>query len=392
MSNTLRLVFAGMIIVILVVACGEKIGDSTEPPPLESLRYFDTAAQTGPEVRLTIFYPTVGHIYVLQNLQEKGLFTPNKLVVIGVFHEKERTDYQATINMVQENNLTWVKFHKITQELQPNNLFQNNLLSTEFQTIYEKSDGVIFFGGPDIPPAIYGQETKFLTRITQPWRHNLELSFAFHLLGGLQNLDYTAFIESSPTFPVLGICLGEQTLNVATGGTMVQDVWEDVYGLETYEEVIAMPHENWHTNPYARLYPAENLFGVHLHPIKLMEKGKFVTEFGFKSTDQPFILSSHHQVADKLGKGMIVIATSLDGKIVEAIAHESYPNVLGIQFHPESPRLYDPDEKHKITPEDSSAISCLSILENNPPSLEFHKKIWAWFALKLEASHNNKSD
>lgn len=390
MRKNLKFVVASLIVFGVLVACGEKSTDTTEPIPSPSLRYFDTAPQKGPEVRLTIFYPTAGHINILQNLQEKGLFNPKQLLVIGVFHSRERTNYQAAINMAQEKNLTWIKFHKLSQEFSPSQLFETNPLTAEFRTIYEKSDGVIFFGGPDIPPQIYGENTRLLTRITQPWRHNLELSFAFHLLGGFQNQNHAAFMESSPTFPVLGICLGEQTLNVATGGTMIQDVWDEVYGIKTYEEVIAMPQENWHTNPYARLYPDKNLFGIHLHPIKLLEKGKFVTEFGFKSTDQPFILSSHHQVADKLGKGMTPIATSLDGQVIEAIAHDRYSNVLGIQFHPESPRLYDPDEKQKITPHDQAAVSCLTILENNPPSLEFHKKIWAWFAAQLEAYHNSK--
>jgi len=353
-------------------------------------RYFDTAELTSKEVRLTILYPSLGSIRALVELRKNGLLTVQNLLVIGVFHEKESTNYKASIAYVQNNNLDWIKFHKLSAELNKDNLFQKNPLTPEFEEIFKKSDGVIFFGGADIPPQIFKEKTNLLTRIETPYRHFLELSFIFHLLGGLQDNSFKPLLDFSPQFPLLGICLGSQSLNVGTGGTLIQDIWSEVYGKKYFEEVIILGKENWHTNPLASLNPEKKLIGYNLHRIKFIEKSKFCTELGWKKEDTPYILSSHHQMAGKLGKGMKIAATSLDGKVVEAIEHEKYRNVLGIQFHPEFPLLYDPEQKLRFTPDDKEEKSLLSILEANPPSLAFHKKIWSWFGEKLEEYHKNR--
>jgi len=367
--------FALFILAALAFNCTVQSGND--------LRYFDTAEENSGQIRLAILYPSFGILRAVIKLKERNIFNPDNLIIIGVYHEKEHSDYQRSIDMVREKNIDWIKFHKVSGEINKDNLFEKNPLSNDFKLIFKKSAGIIFFGGADIPPYIYNEQTNLLTSIRTPYRHYFELSFVFHLLGGSQDENFKPMLESAPEFPVLGICLGEQTLNVGTGGSMVQDVWAEKYGIDFVEEAIALSQENWHKNPFARLYPEENLYSYHLHPIKLETEGKFIKEFGFKVEDTPRILSSHHQAVDKLGKGMAVIATSVDGKVIEAIEHKKYPNVLGVQFHPEIPSLYDQDEKRKITPGDQKAVTCLSILENNPPSLAFHKKIWAWFAEKL---------
>lgn len=58
---------------------------------------------------------------------------------------------------------------------------------------------------------------------------------------------------------MLGICLGSQTLNVGTGGTLFKDVWSEIYGKKYLEGVIQIGRENLHKNPFARLYPEEKL-------------------------------------------------------------------------------------------------------------------------------------
>lgn len=356
-----------------------------------SERYFDEAALPSKEVRLTILYPSVGSIHSLLELRKQALIPIEDLVIIGVYHEKEMTKYEKSMEFVKENDLEWVKFHKLSGELDKDCLFQKNSLTAEFEEIFKKSDGIIFFGGADIPPSIYNEKTNLLTHIQTPYRHFLELSFIFHLLGGLQDKNFKAILESEPQFPVLGICLGCQSLNVGTGGTLIQDIPSEKYGKKYVEDVISLPQENWHINPFARLYPekthSQNLFPYNMHPIKFREKSKFITELGFKAENKPYILSAHHQMVNKLGKGIKIVATSLDGKVVEAIEHQRYPNVLGVQFHPEFPVLWDLTKKFKMRPEDKEETSLRSILEKNPPSFDFHKKIWAWFCKKLDAYH-----
>jgi len=377
-------------IFIFVISIFALICSCKSPLTLESDRYFDTAKPVSNEVRLTILYPSLGSLHSLIELKKQGLIAVENLVVIGVFHEKERTDYQKSIEFVKKNRIDWIKFHKLSGNINKDTLFKQNCLSNEFKNIFKKSDGIIFFGGADIPPYIYNEKTDLLTSISTPYRHFLELSFIFHLLGGSQDTKFKPFLESRPKFPILGICLGEQSLNIGTGGTLIQDIWSEKYGKKYLEDVISLGRENWHTNPYARLYPEEKLLSYNMHPIKLCENGKFISDFGLKKNDTPFVVSSHHQMVEKPGEGIKIIATSLDGKVVEAIGHDKYPNMLGIQFHPEFPIIWDNSTKCKITPQDKEEKTLLSVLKNNPPSLAFHKKIWSWFGQKLIQSHKIK--
>ncbi len=76
------------------------------------------------------------------------------------------------------------------------------------------------------------------------------------------------------------------------------------------------------------------------HRIRLGRDSVFVRRMGFSGGDLPFVATAHHQAIAKLGAGLRVTATSLDGKIVEAVEHTRFANVLGIQFHPERHTLY----------------------------------------------------
>jgi len=353
-------------------------------------RYFDAAVQNSDSIRLTVFYPSMGSIRALMALRNRGIFRVDSLVVVGVYYEKERTNYQPSINYASENYIDWLKFHQLSGDLNKERIFEQNDLSDDFEMIFEKSDGIIFFGGADIPPYIYHQKTSLLSRIATPYRSLLETSIIFHLLGGSQNKTFKPLLDDHPEFPILGICLGCQSLNIGTGGTLIQDIWSQIYHKKTYEDVIALRKECWHTNPWSRLYPEEKLIPYNMHHIRLSKKGKFVKELNMNQNDMPVVISAHHQMAGKLGRELRVIATSLDGKVVEALEHERYPNVLGVQFHPEFPILYNRNKTYRFTPQDTAAISLVEILEHNPPSYEFHRKIWQWFGDKLRHYHNSK--
>ena len=329
-------------------------------------------------VTIAVLYPSVGTIKDLVILRQERLIDIPNLVVVGVYHEKEKTDYAKAKAYVEDENLDWLTFHPVSAPLSADNLFQKNACSVEFETIFEQVDGIIFFGGPDIPPYLYNEKTSLLTEITDPVRHFLELSFIFHLLGGSQDAKFRPLLDRRDRFPVFGICLGCQSLNVGTGGTLIQDIWSITYGRSFLEDIITLGPENWHWSPFSRLYPHELPFSYAFHSLKLEPMGKFCSAMGFGRTARPVVLSAHHQQVEKPGKGFRSIATSLDGKVIEAIEHDRYPNVLGVQFHPEFHILYDLESRFRLTPEDSESISLPVFLAVHPPSLEFHKKIWAW--------------
>lgn len=348
-------------------------------------RFFDTARPPQGKVRLVIFYPSLGSLKDLVAVRSQGFIPYENLEVVGVHHERERTDYGAAEKYVRDNGLDWIHFHTIRGEIGLDTLYKSNAVSAELERIFDLSDGVLFFGGPDIVPAAYGEEMGLLTVVTDPYRHYIELTAVFHLLGGAQDPKFEPYLEARPDFPVMGICLGMQTLNVGTGGTMVQDIPTEIYGARTVEDVIRLGRDAWHTNPNPKLAPLERgLLPYNLHPIRLAAEGKLVKALGLRPEDQPYVMSAHHQAEEELGKGMRIIAASLDGKVTEAIEHEKYPNVLGVQFHPEFNILWDATPRYKLAPGDKAAFGCRTVLEDNPPSLEFHKRLWGWFFAALK--------
>ena len=89
-------------------------------------------------------------------------------------------------------------------------------------------------------------------------------------------------------------------------------------------------------------------------------------------------------------KGLKVIATSLDGKVVEAMRHTRYSHVLGIQFHPEYSFVWKPSivaRLHRSHPDKNYFTAALA---KAPASREFHRQIWRkmsrWVAAQKTAA------
>ena len=375
----------GVLVVALLLSAAHPL--AAQAPAAAALdRYLDGAPDKDGSVRLAVFNPEVFNIRCLVALRKNGAIDLPDLTVVGVYHSKQRDNFAESRKYVRENGLDWFKFHEVSAEISEPLLFKRNACTPEFETIVKKTDGVIFFGGPDIPPSVFGEKTLLLTGITDPYRHDLEASAVFHLLGGSQDEKLVPLLDGRPDFAVLGICLGFQTLNVGTGGTLVQDIWTEVYGKTTVEDVIALGMEQWHNNPYPRLFPRDNLMSVNYHTLQLGDNSVFVKAMGFKPSDHPRIRSSHHQALERMGQGLVAVASSRDGRIIEAVEHKKYPGVLGVQFHPEHYGHFDPEPRHLQKPGDAPA-SLKAILENAPPSFEFNTAIWRWFSGKLAASH-----
>lgn len=349
--------------------------------------------QAGPDspVTIAVLHPSIGTIKAMRTLREKGLLALPRLHVIGVYHEKQLTDYSKAREYVRENHLDWFSLFPVSGALSEETLFRRNPCTPEFEALFQRIDGLIFFGGPDIPPYLYKNKTSLLTEIVDPYRHFLELSFLFHLLGGYQDESFSPLLENRPDFPVLGICLGSQSLNVATGGTLTQDIWSEVYGKRSLEDIIAQGEGTWHLNPFFRLAPHLGYSSYILHPIRLNADGKFCVEMGCRPEDKPLVISEHHQHVERLGKDLRVIAYSLDGKVAEAIEHHRFPHVLGVQFHPEYPDLYTPENLVRFRPEDKDGQSLPSLLAKDPGSADFHKELWAWVSRTWLKSYTQRA-
>jgi putative glutamine amidotransferase len=335
-----------------------------------------------------LFHPTAYNLEVFQNLSDKGLFSLNGYHLLGVFHQDENYDYSEAQAYIDQQNIPHVSLREIHGKLEPDNIFGLNPATEEFRSLFKGSKGALFMGGPDIPPVCYGEEVNLLTMVTDPYRHYLELSYIFHLLGGSQDRDWVPFMEENKSYLVNGICLGMQTLNVATGGTLVQDIPTEIYGIWTAEEILALPPDQMHRNYMDYLNTGcENPTSYHFHRI-ILKKNMFLTRgIGFKSREEPLVLSSHHQAVEKLGEGWEIAATSMDGKIVEAIQHVRYPHVMGIQFHPEKPGLFDPSIQHPAGC--NSTINFQEAIENSDSYL-FHTRFWKYLDDQLQKNREVK--
>jgi gamma-glutamyl-gamma-aminobutyrate hydrolase PuuD len=156
-------------------------------------------------------------------------------------------------------------------------------------------DGLVFSGGSDLDPELYGQEPHAETRDVVRERDDAELAL---LTGALER-----------DLPVLAICRGSQVLNVALGGDLVQHLPEAV-GDEKHKHTpgVFADHEVA-IDPGSRL--AELLGGAA--PVK----------------------SHHHQGFDRLGEGLRATAHAEDGT-VEAVEVPGRRFALGVLWHPEA--------------------------------------------------------
>jgi putative glutamine amidotransferase len=241
---------------------------------------------------------------------------------------------------------------------------------------------VFFFGGPDIQPVLYGEENTHAV-VTDPARHAMETSFIFHLLGSSKNPSYVPLLKENPQYLVTGFCLGLQTMNVAAGGTLVQDIPYQIYGKNTPQETVITERNNLHRNYWQEFNNDKQLMGINLHPVIFAGHSFFGKEIKVSENLHPLVYSSHHQSIENMGSGFETTALSPDGKVIEGFAHKKYPNVFAVQFHPEVPALYENRGEWKFEPEDTPRTYHQII---GPESVNFHRKYWKRISLGLKAS------
>ncbi|MEN8185934.1 MAG: gamma-glutamyl-gamma-aminobutyrate hydrolase family protein [Bacteroidota bacterium] len=328
--------------------------------------------------RIILVNPGVSYLKGLNLLTEKKAIDIENLEFDAVFYAKSEISYDKALEYVTSNSIDYIKLKKIDGDLNRENLYTKNSCSDSYYELFKNSEGIIFLGGWDIPSELYTQKTSLLAGIKTPNRHYFELSFLYHLLGRKDNT-HEAFLEQKNDYVVLGICLGMQTMNVATGGDMYQDIPSDIYGMKYVEDVLALDQNNQHKN-YWRIKDTDSTLNSHsVHQIKLKEN-TVLSKIELDKNKLPVVISSHHQAVKNIGSGFKIIATSMDGKVVEAIQHNKYKNVIGLQFHPEFYGIHTADSKQiKMNPSDSLLISEHELLKN-ANGYQFNIKIWEYFS------------
>lgn len=324
---------------------------------------------SGRKTCLIIVHPTKLVVGYYHSLVSKGML-PDTIEYIGIFHEDEEYDY----SQVPDSDLyPCFKFKMIEVRggINDADVYRQNSCSYIFDSLFNISDGIIFNGGPDIQSILYQEETSLLTRITDPARHRFEMSFIFHLLGSEFNPKYSPLLEKNTDYLILGICLGMQTMVAATGGALIQDIPTEIYKMNSGEQVIKSGKQ--HKNYYRHINPLdETICPGCLHRIKFLKNSGFWNNCHL--TDSVLVYSYHHQSVGKLPKILKAIAWSEDKKVIEAVAHTSYQNVIGIQFHPELDALYNPGII--IYPETGDTLTLGSKIKNDQKSTDFYSTFW----------------
>jgi putative glutamine amidotransferase len=162
--------------------------------------------------------------------------------------------------------------------------------------LLDRLDGLVFSGGPDLDPVVYGQGRH--PRLGPDVDRRSD-EYELALLRGAAERD----------LPVLGICRGMQALNVSRGGTLRQHLPDDT----------ALEHLQSH-EPFVPAHPVVVSPGSLLHRVA-------------DAIELP-VNSFHHQAADAIGAGLEVCAQAPDGT-VEALWDPAARFCLGVQWHAE---------------------------------------------------------
>jgi len=170
-------------------------------------------------------------------------------------------------------------------------------------SVLEVIDGILLSGGDfDVPPAFYGEEPRKVVGVREA-RSTFERAL---VLAAWQR-----------DIPLLGVCGGMQILNVSLGGSLYQDLSEKPGCLE-------------HRQPHDKRRPHHT---VHLTPGTLIAR--------LARGDVIEVNSTHHQLAKRLGDGLVASGTAPDG-VVEAIELPARRFALGVQWHPEAVARHEP--------------------------------------------------
>lgn len=169
--------------------------------------------------------------------------------------------------------------------------------------ILARVDGLMLTGGGDVDPELYGETANATFQSADAGRDEFEIALS------------RAAMASG--IPFLAICRGMQVLNVAMGGTLVQDIPSQITGALEHaipEPRFAIAHEVW----VSKGSKLSTLLADH------MEDGETC-----------HVNSRHHQAVKQAAKGFEVTATSPDG-VIEAMESNDAPFCVAVQWHPEN--------------------------------------------------------
>jgi putative glutamine amidotransferase len=177
--------------------------------------------------------------------------------------------------------------------------------------VYDELDAVFLPGGADIDPRTYGAAPHPLCDKTDRERDRVEVALAKWALEDEK--------------PVLGVCRGMQLINVAAGGTLYQDIAEELPG--------AIKHDYF---PFSGQSYSRDFLA---HEVSVAGGSRLASFVGAGSVR---VNSMHHQGVKQLGNGLVATAEAPDGLIEALEGEDDNGYLVAVQWHPEA--LTDNDE------------------------------------------------
>ena len=169
---------------------------------------------------------------------------------------------------------------------------------SSINTILDKIDGLIITGGAfDINPYYFSEKKKYNSIVTKDTRTQYEIKLCEEVL--------------KKNLPLLGICGGQQLINVIYGGSLIQDINSEIKTQINHEQ----------KNPRDQTSHSVNVIkSTFLHKII--------------SQENILVNSAHHQSVKDPGSGLQINAHANDG-VIEGIEDNSMNFCIGVQWHPE---------------------------------------------------------
>ncbi|HVB30844.1 MAG TPA: gamma-glutamyl-gamma-aminobutyrate hydrolase family protein [Gemmatimonadaceae bacterium] len=164
--------------------------------------------------------------------------------------------------------------------------------------LLRRVDGLVLTGGEDVDPALFGAAPHPRADPPHPERDRSEIA-----------LTVAAHAQRLPT---LAICRGLQLVNVAFGGSLIQDI----------------PAQRPHALPHAR----DEDRGARVHGVTIDDGTRLAGALG---ATRLTVNSLHHQALDRIGRGLRVAARADDGIIEAAEWAGDEWWMVGVQWHPE---------------------------------------------------------
>jgi putative glutamine amidotransferase len=184
-------------------------------------------------------------------------------------------------------------------------LLPPQLVGDAREQLWRRLHGLLLTGGADIDPARFGELPHASVYDVSAARDELELSLVGEAL--------------EAEVPVFAICRGIQVLNVALGGTLIQDLPSEI-GTQIAHSQPAPRHEPTHAVSVSGETRMADVLGAH----------------------DVRVNSFHHQAIKKLGRGLRDVAWAEDGVIEAVEMPDARGLVLGVQWHPEDLVPHDP--------------------------------------------------